>query len=63
MSLGTRLHMLHVVYIYLFIIAAYVWVGGLMFEVGFYYIDLHETTYCTPTPFFSDTVKYIAMGV
>ncbi len=33
-----------------------------MFEEGLYYIALHETTYCTPTPFFSDTVKYIAHG-
>ncbi len=41
------------------IIDAYVWFGGLMFEVGLYYIGSHETTYCTPTPFFSDTVKCI----
>ncbi len=33
-----------------------------MFEVGLYCIALHETTYCTPTPFFSDTVKCIAHG-
>ncbi len=33
-----------------------------MFEVGLYYIALHATAYCTPTPFFSDTVKCIAHG-
>ncbi len=38
------------------------WFCGLMFEVGLYYIASHETTYCTPTPFFSDTVKCIAHG-
>ncbi len=44
------------------IIDAYMWFGGLMFEVGLYYIASHETTYCTLTPFFSDTVKCIAHG-
>ncbi len=33
-----------------------------MFEVGLYYIASHETTYCTPTPVFIDTVKCIAHG-
>ncbi len=33
-----------------------------MFEVGLYYIASNKTTYCTPTPFFSDTVKCIAHG-
>ncbi len=33
-----------------------------MFGGRLYYIASHETTYCTPTPFFSDTVKCIAHG-